>query len=180
MSIIHEALKKAGQQVIADNGRSRAVRPSPAPQAPAYPPIEQPRSRTTHAGWVPFLVLGVLASVAAPLVAPRFFHTAPALEPRTVSAGREVAPDLRAQFGVEETPAVAPWPILPRPAQTVPQVPYRLTGVVYSKAASYCLLNKKVLMEGEQVDGAIVESITPKQVILNAGGEKITVPVTNG
>ena len=179
MSIIHEALKKAGQQVIADNGRSRTARPSSPSNAPVYPPIERHGSQA-FSGWAPLLVLVVLGSVAAPLVAPRFFHAPPTIEPRTVSAGREVAPDLRAQFGVEETPVVAPWPILPRPAQTVPQVPYRLTGVVYSQAESYCLLNKKVLRQGEQVDGAIVESITPKQVILNVGGEKITVPVTNG
>jgi type II secretory pathway component PulC len=67
---------------------------------------------------------------------------------------------------------------VPKPSAQNPGAPFRLTGVVYSQSESYCLLNGKVLKQGESVGGAIVEKITPNSVTLSRDGEIITVPVT--
>ena len=65
MSIIHEALKKTNQPVIADS--KKANKPSEVPAA-----LRSSDRRKTSSGWRPFLVLGILLLVVAPIFAGKF------------------------------------------------------------------------------------------------------------
>src|SRR3989338_2399909 len=114
MSVIHEALKKAGHPIIAQpDGKKPAV--------PLRPEIEFHRKKTA-VGWGPLFMLAVLALVTGPILFP-LFHTSSqktvitqdaAGASGSVSVGEEVSssaspalqsPNQLAQFAVEEVPA---------------------------------------------------------------------------
>ncbi len=150
MSIINEALKKTGQSV-------------------AHEPRPELLRKRSRVNWGPFFVMGILALVTAPILAPWFSRpyktTQAALQ---VPSGTTVgAGQMRGQFAIEETSlAMAPVPN------------FALSGLVYSKADSYCLINGKVLKIGDQVGGATLSQVTPNEAVLNYRGEKIVLPAS--
>ena len=150
MSIINEALKKAGQPILAD-----------------HPELRKKKSRVN---WGPIFVIGVLALITAPLLAPWFnspYKTTqmdkktPKLPALETSNSR-----MSGQFAVEESP-IAIGPSLPN---------FSLSGLVYSKTDSYCLINGKVMRIGDQVGGATLSEVTPREVVLDYRGEKVVLP----
>lgn len=190
MSVIHEALKKAGQPIIAQSDGKK-------PGVSLGPEIEFHRKKTA-VSWSPLFILAILTLITSPIVLPLF--QAPSQKvtaeggvrtPRSVSVGEEVSsgdlparqsPNQLAQFAIEETPAPAihpaapSWTGFPIKSNALPQ--FSLTGVVFSEGSAYCLINKKILKVGEQVGGATLTSILPDAVTLDYLGEKIVVPVT--
>jgi hypothetical protein len=187
MSIINDALKKAGQPVIAETNRSgsehgdAAGKSSGAPHADIRPEILVDRRRPrSSAGWKPLLALAVIALIAAPMVAPWFRPSANSgADIQTVSLGPEVSSGAPQQFAIEEAPV--PGPSLPPAAKKAGLFQggkFVLSGVVYSGEESYCLLNGKVVKTGERVGDAVVEKITPDEVLLNVNGQQVIVPVT--
>jgi len=188
MSVIHEALKKAGQPIIAQPDRKKSG-------VPLRPEVEFHRKRAA-VNWGPLFILAVLALITGPILLP-LFHTASqkttvqdtARAPRSVSVGEEVSsgassarqsPNQLAQFAIEEVPAIQPtapsWTGFTLKSNPLPQ--FLLTGVVFSENSAYCLINKKILKVGEQVGGATLTSISANEVTLDYLGEKIVVPVT--
>ena len=162
MSIIHKALKKTNQPVIADSQKTN--KPSEIPAA-----LRSTDRRKTSASWRPFLVLGILLLVVAPIFAGKFLK----------ESGSPQTSHALAQFAIEEAPLPPPSPAMNKPRRNA-KAPFELSGVVYSEAHSYCLINGVVVSEGESVGGAIVQKITPEEVTLIFSGQKITLPVAKG
>ena len=84
MSIIHEALKKAGQPVIAETNRP-ANKPA---KIPLHPPVEQHRSKAST-GWGAVFLWVALVLVAAPVLATLFHRS---WRPSSTPAQTAVAP----------------------------------------------------------------------------------------
>ena len=187
MSMINEALKKAGQPVIQSVHEKKS-------EIPLRPEIEFHRKRS-RAPWGPLFVLGLLMLITGPVLLPLFqspFQGADAGSARgsrVVSVGDEVSSAaLRApqgsqglgQFAIEETPIQA---VIPRPnifsGSKSPLPKFSLSGIVYSEQGSYCLINGKVLKMGEKVSGATLETIHPNPITLDYLGEKIIIALTS-
>lgn len=150
MSIIHEALKKTGQSV---NKEARIT------------PIGHKKAA---GGWRPFAVLAIFLAITIPFFAGRISNQ----DKVTLGSSRPLA-----QFSVEEVPLL-PAPFASRAPQNNSRVPFVLSGVVYSGAESYCLINGLVLRQGQRVGNATIVSISPDAVILDLNGEKITLLAT--
>jgi hypothetical protein len=186
MSIINDALKKAGQPIISETqthrSAGRVATDQYSEKRADIKPTLQVERRKSAPNWGPFFLVGVLLLITGPIVAPMFFNnpsskiysapTDPASTPMNLSA----AP--KGQYAVEEIPLS---PQVMRTAQlgksVNPLTKFKLSGVVYSEAGSYCLINGKVATQGESVGGAIIEKITASEVVLNYQGEMITLPV---
>ena len=154
MSVIHEALKKTGQSTQ----------------------IRQVISRKKKSiNWGPFFVMGVLVVIVSPIIAPLFrspYRNEALSAPKTVQAAES---DLKTQFAVEEAPLPVPPPIpAPPPAPVAPPQPnFWLNGLVYSGSNSYCLINGKVVREGQRIDGATLVKVTPDEAVLDYEGRQI-------
>ncbi len=189
MSIINEALKKAGQPIIhqADEKKSGAS---------LRPQIERQQQRP-RSHWGPFFIVGVVALITGPILVP-LFHGASqknrtgdtAQSARLASMGEAVSGSFSlgqenssalAQFAIEETPT----PPSPPPAwagfgsKKSSASKFDLSGIVYSESDSYCLLNGKVLKVGEKIGGATLVQILPNQVTLDYLGEKIMISASS-
>ena len=161
MSIITEALKKAGQEkgVLASS-------------------VLLPKKKHSF-NWGPVFVILVLVLITGPIIAPLFSNPfskenfvrqeTSAVSPPASSAPNDTA-NRKPQFAVEELPlmqAANPSPFVPAPY-------LRLSGVVYSKTdISYCIINNKVVRVGETIQDARIVSITPDRVILDYKGQRI-------
>ena len=162
MSIINDALKKAGRPII-------------------FRPAEIRKKGGVN--WGPFFVLGVLLLIVSPIIAPAFHNPyrnevvpMPGGHPAGLPARAEepVAPtdSMNAQFAVEELP-IAPTPSAPIEPPTPPEPTFLLNGLVYSKGGSYCLINGKVVKIGQSVEGATLTSVTADTAVLDYQGRKI-------
>ena len=183
MSIIHEALKKSGQPVVADAEKSRSSGTNkPDENKPSLqPPLVRHRKKAS-VNWGPLFVLALFFLVAAPELGPLLFKAARST-PNTDRPARSASMDqavsaMHSQFAMEEAPIV-PTPGARGDALGAPTSPFVLSGVVYAGQDSYCLINGKVLKRGERVGGATVERITPDYVTLDLGGQKIALPVVS-
>ncbi len=187
MSIINEALKKAGQPIISEShqpiGRSplEHLEHKSDKRAEMKPELQIERRKNTP-NWGPFFLVGVLLLVTGPIVAPIFFNN-PSSKIISTAADSAVAPmslstSPKGQYAVEEMPLTQQMAQPSRLGKSVnPLTKFKLSGVVYSEAGSYCLINGKVTTQGESVGGATIEKITANEVILNYQGEMITLPV---
>src|SRR3989338_9033649 len=181
MSIIHDALKKAG-----DSKSSQAL-----PVRGLFRQnleLEVPK-KSKQVNWGPIFVLMVLFLITGPLIAPVFSTTFKrtnfiGASPSSRAAYQvpietasppvnTVSENRKAQFGLEE---MALNPLGSAPLVAAPRLD--LTGIVFSKEGSYCILNAKVLRVGEEVGGAKVTLVEPGLVKLLYQGEeiKLTVP----
>ena len=173
MSIIHEALKKAGQEVA---GGAKKTTPQ---RSEVRPPLLRKKKKDK---WGPSFVLLVLTLITGPILAPIFsspFRQSAYVASET-SAGSPVpmtsaAPaHVAAQFAVEEVPLPAPIHS-PRLFSAAPN--FSLSGVVVSSPDSYCLINGKVVKVGEDIDGARLTAVSPELVTLEYQGRQIQIAV---
>ncbi len=183
MSIINDALKKVGQPIVSESHHSpgRAAKSKSERHTELKPALQIERRKSTP-NWGPFFLVGVLLLVTGPIVAPIFFNNPSS---KIMSAPTDstvppmsLSPSPKGQYAVEEMPLTQQ---IVQPARLGKSVnaltQFKLSGVVYSDAGSYCLINGKVATQGESVGGATIEKITANEVILNYQGEKITLPV---
>lgn len=183
MSIINDALKKAGQPIMSEpqHSRGKSTESRSDRQTELKPALQMERRKSTP-NWGPFFLVGVLLLVTGPIVAPIFFNN-PSSKILSASTDSTAAPlnlgsSLKGQYAVEEMPLSQQIIQPARLGKIVnPLTQFKLSGVVYSEAGSYCLINGKVVSQGESVGGAMVETITANEVVLNYQGEKITLPV---
>ena len=185
MSIINDALKKASQPVI---GTSEKRKPDSKPASSAKEPtpiqteIKSYARSSSRTSWAPFLVLALLFLVAAPVLAPILYHPEKDASSSPASSLLQGS-SASGQFAIEEAPraeAVVQKAGLFGGSSILKQKPFVLSGVVYSEAGSYCLINGKVLKSGESIGGAVIEKITQTEVILNSNGEKIILQASQG
>ncbi len=184
MSIINDALKKAGQPIISETHRSagRTTIDQNTEKRADIKPVLQIERRKNTPNWGPFFLVGVLMLITGPIVAPIFLNSpsskiisVPA-DPASAPMNLGAAP--RGQYAVEEIPLSQQVMQSANLGKAInPLTKFKLSGVVYSEAGSYCLINGKVTSQGESVGGAIIEKITADAVILNYQGEMITLPV---
>lgn len=152
MSIINEALKKAGQPILTE--------------------IKDARKGPRAMNWGPVFVIGVLLVIGAPILTPILRDSRSSDgSARQTAVGPEVShPEVRRQFGVEET-------ALPRTAQGMgPR--FAMSGLVFSNETSYCLINGKVLKVGDAVGEARLVRITPDSAVLEYRGQQIVLPAS--
>ena len=153
MSMIHEALKKAGRPVSEESKKTEFHLP--------------PLKRDRRMNWGPVFVLAILAFITTPLVAP-LFHSS--------YQNKTASPNMKSQFGVEEAPLM---PISRPTAGLMGALPnFSLNGLVYSNEGSYCLINGKIVKVGQMVGGATLIKVTPSEAVLDFKGEKIVLPAS--
>lgn len=172
MSTIHEALKKAGQELPGDKR---------GPTLKNGLSLELLRNKKSKVNWGPIFVLLVLALITGPIIAPIFSSpfkhggyvasqtSAGAPMPMTATPGH-----VEAQFGIEEMP-LPPAVMAPRPLTAIPN--FSLSGVVVSSPDSYCLINGKVVKVGEEIDGARLIAVSPSLVTLEYEGKQVQLAV---
>ena len=176
MSIINEALRKAGKESTI----SLTPKPKLEPLAtPGNLGITTER-RSSKVNWGPLFVISVLVLITGPIIAPVFStpfrkDIAPSsLTPSTLSH----APALpamntrQAQFGIEEAPRLGST----GPAAMPPTM--LLSGIVFSPENSYCILNDRVVKVGEKIDGAKLIAIQNNGVTVEFEGQTLTIPVS--
>jgi hypothetical protein len=177
MSIINEALKKAGKEttLASQSPRADQLLKGIVTEAPAS-------RRTSKINWGPLFVLSVLVLITGPIVAPVFstpFKNLPTSFDRSPDLSQApIAPSVmstrQAQFGIEEVS-------LPSGAVTASMaIPPNLllSGIVFSSENSYCILNDKVVKVGEEISGARLVSIQSDSVTIDFQGQAITIPVS--
>ena len=171
MSMIHEALKKAGQPMMAEEPQNTSETKSGF-----RPELLRKKPRSP---WGPFIALLVLVLVGAPVFAPLIHHS-----DKTngeISAGLPLSASsgsMKRQFAIEETVL----PVMPNawktPARHLPN--FSLSGLVYSPEDSYGLINGKVVRVGEHVGDATLTQVTPNEAVLDYRGEKIVLSASTG
>lgn len=161
MSIIHDAMKKAGEG-------NNARRPAAAAVSIQRSAPSSPAGRLN--GGLLFVVTALLV-IGAMLLAPlargsRYARAtlAPSFTPNAITVIRPTSADVSGQFGIEE---------MPNPGS------FHLSGVVVSGEGSFGIINNQVVGLGQQVSGATVRSITGREVSLDYNGQKIILPVTD-
>lgn len=187
MSIINEALKKAGREKAVSAGYSLDLGVEDARRNLR---VEEAK-RKNPLNWGPFFIVLVLLLITGPIIAPVFtmpFKHAPygsdsrpaALAPQQTQVALN---DLgsgqtrQAQFGIEEQPLFNALPAAGSPVMPS-RTGFDLSGVVFSPVTSYCILNDKVLKVGDSVAGATVRSIKKNQVILDYRGESVELNIS--
>ena len=184
MSIIHEALKKAGQEkgtFVSQTGDPGSIRRNLE--------LEYQKKKSSSTSWGLFFAVLAIFFVISPILAALFaapvkrsLFVKPAV--KAPVASQTVQPvqlpqagllvNRKAQFGLEETPLFSQsrYPAVERPALA-------LSGIVYSTTDSYCIINNKIVKIGDEVDGAKLVSISLREVILEYHGEKVTLAVSD-
>ncbi len=193
MSIINEALKKAGREKRAlSSAQDQPVVRTGISVGGFSIEMERKKSKMN---WGPIFVLLVLFLITGPIITPIFsspfkgvgllgnttaVETTSALKPapETQIAGLPVSTESenrKSQFGVEEASI---FQALAQQSHII-QTPYlKLSGIVYSSDASYCIINNKIVKIGEDVQGAKLTGVTPKEAILDYAGEKVILSVS--
>ena len=152
MSIINEALKKAGQPILTE--------------------VKESSKKKKATNWGPFFVIAVLLAITTPLMAPLLRNPY-----RSGEAGRRemaVGPDLSSQAHVQKQFAIEE-AALPRPMSGIASH-FALSGLVYSSGGSMCLINGKVMQVGDTVGGAKLVRVTPQGAVLEYRGQEVTLP----
>ncbi len=188
MSIIHEALKKAGQEketFVSQTSELDSIRRN----------LElEYQKKKAFSPWGLFFVILALLFVIGPLLAT--FFAGPLKQGSSVKTNSKIVPapqtvpplelnvqmaqlpkenlitNRKAQFGLEETPLFNPGR-----SSTAERPALNLSGVVYSPTDSYCIINNKIVKLGGEVDGAKLVNISLREVILEYRGEKVTLAV---
>jgi len=150
MSAINEALKKSGQSILTQS-ESRSSKPK----------------RKTQTLWGATFIVSLLALIAVPV----WSSLTPKIISDRLTSGIS-SPSMRRQFAVEEVPLKstlhrAPAPLGMRVGN------FSLSGLVYSKTGSFCLINGKVMKIGDRIGETMLSQITPDEVVLDTRGEKI-------
>lgn len=172
MSIINEALKKAGKE-------KSALEPAGALNSGTHVPLLDlgPKKYKEPFNWGPLFVIFVLLLITGPIVAPLFSVSfrktglpsiARAPEETQTPASVTQGSNHRKQFAVEEAPLFQP------AASPFAQPPFlTLSGIVYSPSDAYCIINNKIIKPGESIQDAKLVAVTENQVVLDFKGQKI-------
>jgi len=176
MSIINEALKKAGVEKESDMLRKNMQ-------------LEFQKKKP-GVNWGPVFVVLVLLLITGPIVVPIFstpFRSSSLRENLSSHASQGVPPlataerlpparpevTRQAQFSIEET-------MLQNtnhpPTAVMPD--FSLSGIVFSPKDSYCLLNNKIAKVGDTISGAKLVRISSDQVVLDYEGQEIVLSAT--
>ncbi len=172
MSIINEALKKAGQekgQHDVSEDQQKHMRNLELEGTPKKKEIN----------WGPVFVLLVLLLITGPVIAPIFsspFRQVAFSNNSTISSTQETpSSNRKSQFVIEETPVFhAP----PAPVMSLQTPSLALSGLVYSKEGSYCIINDTVVKVGDAVQGAKLTKISANEVTFDYQGKTITLALT--
>lgn len=183
MSIINEALKKAGREKAVAAGYSLDIGVEDARRNLRF----EEKRRKENLNWGPLFIVLVLLLITGPIIAPVFSipfrHThkmenalIPAAVATDIASARPALPAAstrEAQFGIEERPlfnAVVD-------AQAA-RPPLNLSGIVYSPNGSYCILNEKIAKIGDTISGAKIIAVAKNQVTLEYHGNQIVLNVS--
>lgn len=176
MSIINEALKKAGKEKEYTHSVPvlQVIKSAPEMGAPAKKP---------SFNWGPLFVILVLLLITGPIVAPLFstpFKRGELIHSEfMVSQQKEVSAPVPAstpaprQFLIEESPlfqSAVPLPANP-PA-------LNLSGIMRSPSDAYCIINNKIVKMGESIEGARLIRVESDHVVLDFKGREITVSLS--
>ncbi len=171
MSIINEALKKAGVEKESDVLRKSIQ-------------LEFQKKKS-GVNWGPVFVVLVLVLITGPIVVPVFstpFQSSSLHKSLSSHASQGVPPlalaeplpraqsevTRQAQFSIEET---IPQNTNHPPTAVMPD--FTLSGIVFSPKDSYCLLNNKIAKVGDTISGAKLVRISADQVVLDYQGQEI-------
>lgn len=145
MSIIYDALKKVEKAAVTQNNPS-------------------PRNKADYKSYFLYILIAVLGIIAASL----FFNFIPAFFKKTtppkVTAPLPPPPQ-------EQPVALVPVPEVPAPPHEPPQ--FTLNGIFFSEGQGYALINNQIVRQGDEISGAIVESIAENEVELTFRGSTI-------
>jgi hypothetical protein len=173
MSIINEALKKAGSE-----------KQKPLVNEKINLALEAERKKS-GLNWGPIFVVLVILLITTPIVAPLFSTPFRKASPFVTSQGRQPmqlpmtpqmpllasANDLsgtrKGQFMVEEYPLKTMVPL----SAAAPN--WMLSGLVFAPDGSYAIINDKIARVGDDVQGAKLERIDANEVVLNYQGQQI-------
>ena len=167
MSIINEALRKAGKDVAVPVTAPKA---EPIRTGNIGITVERKPSRIN---WGPIFVISVLVLITGPIIAP--FFSSPfkkdiipyAIAPAALTKAPAMPAMMnthQAQFSIEEA-AIKPPTLL-------------LTGIIFSPQNSYCILTEKVMKVGEEIDGAKLVGIQSNSITVEYQGQTVTIPVS--
>ncbi len=183
MSIIHEALKKAGHDltrfpsigpVPSTNGRAprppgpREVRPPQTePSRRGAKPAPRSQRRRTYGLLLILILLGVLA--------PRL------LPPESRTLWRRHTARLRG-FLRRRTAATtpSPAPVVPKRPPRPPEEGPVLQGILTGKNGILALIDGDVYEPGDEIDGMRITRILPDRVMLQGGGHTRTLELSQG
>ena len=177
MSIINDALKKAGQE----KGLGSFLENQGTAKKNLGFEIERKKSRVN---WGPIFVLLVLFLITGPIVIPIFsspfrksnFIAETRLAPQAMAnlPAQDISANRKSQFGVEEAAVFQPV------AKPTPQTPYlKLSGLVYSANDSYGIINDQIVKIGDDISGAKLVKITSQEAVLEYQGEKVVLSVAH-
>ena len=181
MSIINEALKKAGS----NEPLQPETKKSGLDSRPISKLTIEAAKKKQKVNWGPVFVLMVLILITGPLVAPIFSSpyrstNAAFLVPsyqETLAARENNGENRRAQFAIEESPILPASPAMKSPASSNTQPMIRpnflMNGIVYANPDSYCIINGQVVKIGDKIDGAVLKSVTPEKAVLEYQGNTI-------
>ncbi len=163
MSIINEALKKAGKE-------KESTHSMPILQIRNSAPKMGASVKRSSFNWGPLFVILVLLLITGPIVAPLFstpFKRGELMHSEVV-APANVSPAPR-QFLIEESPLFQPAisPLVDPPHLS-------LTGIMRSPNDAYCILNNKIVKTGESIQEAKLIRVEPDHVVLDFKGREIT------
>ena len=170
MSIIHEALKKAGEPMMTETPQT-----TPESKPGFRPELLKKKSR---GNWGPFITTLVLVLVGTPIFVPMINrHGKPNDEISVGSPLPTSSSNVKRQFAIEE----AALPMMPNVSKFGAPMPrFSLSGLVYSPEDSYALINGKVVRIGERVGNATLAQVTPNEAVLDLRGEKIVLRANAG
>lgn len=156
MSIIHDALKKAG----ADKSGLKPQSPGPRLE------IQRRPAGRLNGGLllVVVLLLAAGAFVLQPLSRGLNISRQPASPGLTLHSalGQPGSGAVSGQFGIEEIATAGA---------------FHLSGVVVSPSGSYGIINNQIVAPGQVVSGATVRSINDHEVSLDYNGQTLVLPV---
>jgi type II secretory pathway component PulC len=177
MSLINEALKRAGQE--------KAGLPGPASDAPSpvlrsdFPPHQTEPSKAPAIVSI-VMALCVLVSVSVGMI---LLHRSTGTPSQAVAVqipSPDRAPVAPRRSVAEEpqdiVPSVEPQPDVPTVAQAKKlSANFKLSGIMAGPNGEAALINGRLVQVGQTVDGAVLEAISGQTVELDFMGKRITV-----
>lgn len=159
MSIINEALKKAGSE------KNKPLSNDKIQMTLAT------EKKSSGLNWGPIFVVLVIVLITTPIIAPIFstpfknssISQAPVIASTDLGSGTR-----KGQFMVEE------FSLKSMPPLSAAAPNWLLSGIVFAPDGSYAIINDKIARAGDSVQGAKLEKIGSDEVVLNYQGQRIT------
>ena len=181
MSIIQEALRKAQKTPVVRNAAIPAQRALPK-MGNIRVPIEKPKMKNDmRLALYALLFLAVFSFFAVKYfsLTPRRPAVTPPVhlknKPVPVRAAQPdlLPPIVEKQPVAVKTPSIKLQPIIPQ-QPAIQQEDFKLSGIMHLEDGLRAIINNLTVVEGDEVSGATVASITEHSVILKKGGSEIT------